>query len=280
MKKSVFLLCFFVLGFNLNAEPVLTPDQTEPEFPTDPLDLPKSVFALDLKKDIILSALSLGTRFGSRLISDSTIYQKNLDVNDINFIDRGLVFHRSQLRHVASVTMASWIGGLPVIVPLGLVGWSDLRSDFNIWLTYGVMYAQAMGFTLGTRGAIGRIVGRPRPYNYLAGFIEGPLIVNSFPSGTTAMAFMPATFLSVTFSAEFPDSRWKIPIIVGSHTLAAAVGAGRIVAGTHFLTDVLAGAAIGSFFGWLIPTLHRRPNDENNLSFRFTESGAIMSVRL
>jgi len=243
------------------------------------------VFALDLRRDIVISALSVGMFFGRDLIRETVLYNQYLNVSDINMIDRGLVlFYRSESLSVASVTLAGWIGGLPVIVPIALVGWTDLRSDFNIWLTYGVMYAQALGFTRGTRGVIGRIVGRPRPHHYLDGFVEGPIPVNSFPSGTTAMAFMPATFLSVTFSAEFPDSRWRIPVIVGSHTLAAVVGAGRIISGTHFLTDVLAGAAIGSFFGWLIPTLHRRPlpasNGENNFSFHFTGNGAVMSLRL
>jgi membrane-associated phospholipid phosphatase len=97
------------------------------------------------------------------------------------------------------------------------------------------------------------------------------------------MAFLPATFLSVTFSREFPDSSWRIPVIVGSHLLAATVGVIRITPGYHFLTDVLAGAAIGSFFGWLIPTLHRRPlpvlQGEGYLSFHFMGNGAVMSVR-
>ena len=78
----------------------------------------------------------------------------------------------------------------------------------------------------------------------------------SFPSGTAALAFLPAAFISVTFSTEFPKSPWKIPVIVGLYAMAAGIGATRIFNGTHFLTDVLAGAAIGIFFGWLIPTFH------------------------
>ena len=69
---------------------------------------------------------------------------------------------------------------------------------------------------------------------------------------------MPAAFLSTTFSQEFPESRWKIPVIIGSFTLSSFVGVTRILSGDHFLTDVLAGAAIGSLYGWLIPTLHKR----------------------
>jgi NhaP-type Na+/H+ and K+/H+ antiporter len=43
------------------------------------------------------------------------------------------------------------------------------------------------------------------------------------------------------------------------------------------LTDVLAGAAMGVFYGWLIPTLHKRTNKENGLSFFFTGNGFLIS---
>jgi membrane-associated phospholipid phosphatase len=39
---------------------------------------------------------------------------------------------------------------------------------------------------------------------------------------------------------------------------AAAVGGLRIAAGKHFPTDILAGAAVGSLVGYLVPRLHLR----------------------
>jgi len=267
--RPLFLLCFFALGFNLYAEPAYVLNRAE------------SVFALDLRKDIIISALSVGVFLSPRLVTGGRMYP-NQNISDINVIDRRLMFDRNRAVDIASITLTSWMGALPIIVPIALVEWRDLRSDFCIWFTYGVMYAQALGFTRGTRSIIGRLIGRPRPHYYFDDTIERPFRGNGFPSGTTALAFMPATFLSMTFAAEFSGSRWKIPVIVGSHTLAATVGVGRIISGRHFLTDVLAGAAVGSFFGWLIPTLHRRPgnDDENNVSFHFKGNGAVMSVRL
>ena len=38
-------------------------------------------------------------------------------------------------------------------------------------------------------------------------------------------------------------------------TLAAGVGYLRIASDTHYLTDVLAGAAVGTAFGVLVPSL-------------------------
>ena len=272
--RPVFLLCFFALGFNLYAESAYTIDRVE------------SAFTLDLRRDIIISGLAAGVFFGSFLIP-GTEEIPNLDRNDVNFIDRRLMFDNYGSLTVFTNIMRPVMGIMPIIVPLALVQWNvfNFIDDFPVWLTYGVMYIQAVALTYGTRRALGNAIDRHRPFRYFADYIEEPVSPHSFPSGSTAMAFLPATFFSVTFSREFPNSPWRIPVIVGSHLLAAGVGVSRITPGYHFLTDVLAGAAIGSFFGWAIPTLHRRPavaigpNAEKKLSFRFAGNGAIMSLR-
>ena len=277
MGRPLFLLCCFAFGLNLYAESAFINDPGGHMPAAEPAG---SAFALELRRDIIMSTLALGMFLGAYLIEYTSSIQSR-DVNDVNFIDRQLMFpYRSDIvRNILGPVIVV----LPIMVPLSLVEW-NLRNDFGIWFTYGIMYAQAAGFAYGARRAIGGLVGRHRPFHYL-GCYDEPVRALSFPSGSTAMAFMSATFLSTTFSTEFSDSLWRIPIIAGSHMLAATLGGSRIMTGHHFLTDVLAGAAIGSFFGWLIPTLHRRPalhiaNGENKFSFRFTGNGAIMSVEL
>ena len=62
---------------------------------------------------------------------------------------------------------------------------------------------------------------------------------NSFPSGHTATAFMSATMLHMEYG-------WKNPIYsIGCYTAAALTGISRIMNNRHWLTDVVAGAAIG-----------------------------------
>jgi membrane-associated phospholipid phosphatase len=60
--------------------------------------------------------------------------------------------------------------------------------------------------------------------------------------------------------------------------LATGVTACRIVSGSHFLTDVFAGALIGRLYGWGVPILHNKKSD-NNLSFNFTGNGFIASLK-
>ena len=69
----------------------------------------------------------------------------------------------------------------------------------------------------------------------------------SFPSLHTACAFAGATFATYTYARYNPDSKYKWGVAAASYTMAATTGALRIVAGKHFLTDVITGAAIGSF---------------------------------
>lgn len=62
---------------------------------------------------------------------------------------------------------------------------------------------------------------------------------NSFPSGHTATAFMTATMLHKEYEGRSP---W---FSIGGYTLAALTGVSRVLNNRHWLTDVVAGAAIG-----------------------------------
>jgi len=70
----------------------------------------------------------------------------------------------------------------------------------------------------------------------------------SFPSGHTITAFAVALALGSYYPAMLP----------GLLFCAASVALSRILLGMHFLTDVLAGAALGAALGELCATVLRR----------------------
>ncbi|MDR0909746.1 MAG: phosphatase PAP2 family protein [Spirochaetaceae bacterium] len=142
----------------------------------------------------------------------------------------------------------------------GSRGWDSV-------LTFGAMYAEAFMLTAGTKDLLKLAVRRYRPYTHY-GNGSSPYIPAgeeddyylSFPSGHSAYAFMSASFLSAYMLWDWEesggDAKWKWPVIIGSYLLAGTVAGLRIAAGAHYMTDVLAGAAIGSLYGWLVPVLH------------------------
>jgi membrane-associated phospholipid phosphatase len=260
MKRLIFFLCLFVIGFNLYSQNT------------------QSMYTLDLRRDIVISASAVGSVSVYLYMALANLEHEpstNFNRNDVNAFDRWLMFPFNQTIETARYVPLFSAMLLPIVPPL-ILGWGNQRGNLSTWVTYGIMSTQAFLLAYGTVGIMSIFIDRYRPNMYF----EGPLHErpNSFPSSSSAVAFMSATFFTVTFSAEFPDSRWRIPVIVGSYTLASTVGAMRIFPGAHFLTDVLVGSAIGSFYGWLIPTLHRRPNNDR-VSIHPTGNGLIMSVK-
>ncbi len=86
-------------------------------------------------------------------------------------------------------------------------------------------------------------VRRIRPFMYADGserYAENPDSRQSFPSGHTSAAFALATTYFLTMDGMYDERPYWI------FGAAAFVGVGRVLAGKHWITDVLAAAAIGT----------------------------------
>jgi undecaprenyl-diphosphatase len=237
----------------------------------------QSVFTYSVPKDLIIGAAALGVGlvpFIAHNEPDTIPGKQNRD--DVNPFDRPFMFSYNK-----PLDMVSDYGVYSMLLLPALSVVPNIR-DTGTLLTYGIMYAEAFALTFGTKNLLKNAIIRYRPYMYADGVPAGKEddYHNSFPSGSTAYAFLGAGFLSATYSQEFPESRWKIPIIAGSYTLAASVASMRILSGSHFLSDVLTGAAIGTLYGWLLPALHKRQTAESRLSILFPGNGVIVSVKL
>jgi len=235
----------------------------------------QTVYDLDLKKDLIIGSLSIGMGITPFFINNKPENIPNmLDKNNINNFDRSLMFSYNKYLDWISDYGAYGLALLPVISIVPNINYK------NTLLTYGIMYSEALLLTYGTVFTLKNAIIRYRPYMYTDGVPNGKEndYYKSFPSGSTSFAFLGATFLSVTYSQEFPESKWKIPIIIGSYTLAAGIASVRILSGSHFLTDVFTGAAIGSLYGWIIPCLHLK-NHDDKLTLVPTGNGILVLVK-
>ena len=113
------------------------------------------------------------------------------------------------------------------------------------WIDAGRQSLIAHGLAALSANILKHAIGRPRPKFMHAGNLEfspaGGSGWDSFPSGHAAAAFAVATVLAT----KFPRARW--PILAA----AVAIAASRILRGSHYLTDVAGGAALGSVMGMI-----------------------------
>jgi membrane-associated phospholipid phosphatase len=81
----------------------------------------------------------------------------------------------------------------------------------------------------------------------------------SYISSHTSFAFAMATATFWTIERRRGSSTltWAVAALGGA--TAALVAVARVLAGSHFPTDVIAGALVGIGTGTLVPTLHGSP---------------------
>lgn len=113
-----------------------------------------------------------------------------------------------------------------------------------------------------TAALIKGVVGCQRPfvqprdansYKLLRGFTDGNPY-RSFPSGHSVSAFAAAAAVTGIASRNAPNTRWIVgPLLYGG---AALAGVSRMYNNQHWASDVLIGAAIGTFAGLKVVRYH------------------------
>ena len=181
-----------------------------------------------------------------------------LDPQEVNSFDRPFMAPYSKTLDDLSLVPAIAVALSPAVL---------LTQPSSEYLTIGLMYIESFAITYGSKELIKYLVHRERPYMYDANtpmsLVQDEEHNESFLSGHTALAFNGASFASYVFCKYNPDSKWKIPVIAASYSLAAATAAMRVASGCHFVTDVLAGAALGTVIGIAVPALHTLLAKEN-----------------
>ncbi|MBI3808303.1 MAG: phosphatase PAP2 family protein [Nitrospirae bacterium] len=113
------------------------------------------------------------------------------------------------------------------------------------WKDAGWQSLIAHGLAAATANILKHVIGRPRPKFMHAGNLEFSPVSgsgwDSFPSGHAAASFAVATVLAT----KFPRARWPILAV------AVVIAASRVIRGSHYLTDVAGGAALGCLMGMI-----------------------------
>ena len=239
-------------------------------------DSPSNTFSLSpLTDGLILGTevLLIGADFLlEHKILENTPYQGEIFLkDDINPLDRFFMQpYSSTFDKIGTITQFA-----SLLTPAVL-----MAAPMEEWCTIGTMYAESVFLSYGLKELAKNLVNRPRPYMYFEGAPEKDIEEGdwnkSFFSGHTTLSFTGATFASYVFSKYFPESKWKVPVIVGSYTLATTTAILRMKSGNHFLSDVLVGAVVGSLSGFLVPYLHSFNNYPQTNSDTFDTKSAFI----
>ena len=142
--------------------------------------------------------------------------------------------------NITDLHLNRWIS-IPVLIILFIVFLHKYKKIGMLYFLFLVLSISSSDFT---GGKIKRIVNRPRPFqNAEAETVQrSPATDNtSFYSNHAANNFTFATYM--TFA--FPQTK------IAFFALAMLVSYSRVYNGVHYPFDILSGAIMGLFFGWL-----------------------------
>jgi membrane-associated phospholipid phosphatase len=181
-----------------------------------------------------------------------------LNRSDIPAFDRWAIgFYSPRLSEMSSV-----VAGAELLVPVAVNLWDTYHHD-TPW--YGavvdaIMLEEALTLSSSLSSYAKSIRLHATPLSYDPSVPDAvkrePQNASSFFSNHTTSAFTTAVFSAYTFQLRHPESKLVPWVWGGSLALATGVGSMRVLAGKHFPSDVLAGAAAGALCGYLVPKLH------------------------
>ena len=202
--------------------------------------------ALGLSLTLTVTALvAAGWAFGA-------VLQDVLARDELELVDRPVavffVGHREawltrllqDLTNLGSVRVL-----LPLILVVGVGWWLRRRT----WRPLGLLAAAYLGADLAFN-AVKELVGRPRPP---AGILLTPVAGPGFPSGHATQAVAVYGMLAALTAAATPRWSRKVAAWAAALVIVGTVAVSRLYLGTHWLTDVLGGLALGA--AWLFALL-------------------------
>lgn len=235
----------------------LTPIVPSPKDATRP--------AFQLYAEIDIPILAVGTVFA---LARRTKTQPAFCAPACNSVSLNALDKLTAGYYSAGWSRASDVG----LLGLGAVGAALLWTDegFLNALNDFVVIGEATLSATAVASIMTLAAGRPRPFLFgnpdnLDSF-KAPLSVRnsgdaalSFLSSHTAESFAIATSLYIAERRLHPRSLRSKVILAGGLAVSSFVALARVMAGYHFITDVVGGAVVGSSLGVLIGSVHPSP---------------------
>ena len=194
------------------------------------------------------------------------------DPREVNSFDRGTIGDASVFADdLSDVTVLAAIAAPPVLDALDVGFGGVLLED-------SVVYAETMAIDAAFVSVTKAIVQRPLPRVYAgqgASIINTPNGYRSFYSGHTTATVAALSAGAMLYTLRHGDSTfqrtwpWVVTALIGT-----SVAVERVLAGRHFISDTIVGAATGAAVGVLVPLAHERAaTAADGVSFGVIPSG-------
>lgn len=200
----------------------------------------------EIRKKELLAGIALLAAFAlwTVLIRHIDVQKAGPKGTEIGFATVNVWFHRLTGVHMLIYTITDWLGLVPIIIclcfsVLGLAQWVKRRSllavDRDI-LLLGAYYVVVI---------LGYLLFEMVPINYRPILIEGNLEA-SYPSSTTllVLAVMPTLKFQSDRRIANPVARKAIDVFV--IVFSAFMVIGRLIAGVHWITDIIGSVFLSS----------------------------------
>ena len=204
------------------------------------------------------------------------------DAGSVNGMDRFVTrLHSGTANTVSDVLLWSLVA-----LPFAADGLDEGLGDgsWTAWATDGAVIGQAVLVSAGLNQGVKFAVQRPRPLLYDRPAddpaLDSPDNHLSFYSGHTTTAFAAGMAWAFTFARRHPGSPWRFAAYGGAAALGSTVGLLRVLAGKHFVSDVLVGAVAGTVIGLGLPWLHLRSGSDVGVAARAGGGMVVVSVPL
>ncbi len=217
------------------------------------------------------SLTGLGIHFDKKLKPFTKEELARLNAENIPAFDRWVTkqWSRSAGRASDHILRASVLA--PIVFTLSS---GRMRSE---WGTVGVAFVETALLSVGLTELAKTTVKRPRPALYnpdvpLSYKLDNTDVRKSFFSGHVSTTAMSSFFAAKVYADFHPNSDAKTLVYAGAFAATGSVAVLRMLAGKHFLSDVLVGALVGGAVGYFVPKLHQKDRfiDDSDNSFKLT----------
>jgi membrane-associated phospholipid phosphatase len=150
---------------------------------------------------------------------------------------------------VKVIMAAGFYMGKEVIMVLAIL--------LGVYFLYRRYWQELVMLTIGWAGAallfnsLSNFIARPRPPTQIWIIVNIP----GFPSGHAIMVVAFYGLLAYLLAPKMPSAIWKVVVVAVALLLIGFVGFSRIFTGGHYLTDILAGYAVGIAWSGVVYTL-------------------------